>query len=105
MAISDALPNGRASAPQSSVCLHVLLIMKPDQPVVLQVVIDGENGHQRNRLIGHRRQQGDPMHRDRRGQQQVLRQIQRAWLGESLNLPKYLLTTIVPASSNIITIF
>src|SRR5260370_6342282 len=46
MAIRDALPDGRATAPQplsadKMAALHVLLIVKPYPPVVLQVVIDG----------------------------------------------------------------
>src|ERR1043166_8163794 len=41
----------------------VFLVMKPNQPLILQVVIDGENGYQRNRFRGHWRQQSNPVHR------------------------------------------
>src|SRR5712671_5924011 len=46
----------------------IFLIMKPDEPVILQVVINRENCHQRDWLGGHRRQQHNPMHRNRRRQ-------------------------------------
>ena len=59
-------------------CATVLMIVKPDKPMVLQVVIDREDRDQRNRLGRHRRQQSDPMHGNRGSEQQILRSIQ--WL-------------------------
>ena len=61
--------------------------MKPDQTVILQVVIDRQNRHQRNRLRRHRRQQSDPVHWNRRGQQKIFGDVQRLPQPCSLNLP------------------
>src|SRR6185437_1815749 len=55
----------------------VLLVMKPNQPVVLQVLINREDRDQRNWLCRHRREQRNPMHRYRSRQKQILRHIQR----------------------------
>src|SRR5258707_15217269 len=38
----------------------IFLIMKPDEPAILQVVINCENRHQRDWLGGNRRQQPHP---------------------------------------------
>src|SRR5258706_9927156 len=46
----------------------IFLIMKPDEPVILQVVIDGENRNQGDWLGGHRCHERNPVHRNRRGQ-------------------------------------
>src|SRR2546423_13761786 len=47
--------SGFALSAARMAALQVLLIMKPNQPVILQVVIDGENHYERDRLRRHRR--------------------------------------------------
>ncbi len=65
----------------------VLLIVKPNQSVVLQVVIDGQDGNDRDWFVRHRRQQDDPVHRNRRREKKVFRHIQRQTNDSALYLP------------------
>src|SRR5690349_9555859 len=57
--------------------LRVLLIVKPDQTVILKIVIDRQYRDNRDRLLRHRRQQDNPVHRDRGREQQILRHVER----------------------------
>jgi hypothetical protein len=54
--------------------------------MVLQVMIDGQDGHDGDRLVGHRCQQDDPVHGDRRQQEQVLGYVKRLARQPSLQL-------------------
>ena len=77
--------------------------MKPDQPVILEVVVDRQYRNYRYRFVWHRRQQHDPVHWDRRRQQRYF----GTFNGSPINTrctwrPTHATKSrIVPASSNV----
>ena len=82
---ADAGRHGR-DARVTARATFILLVVKPDQTMVLQVVINRQNGNDGNWFVGHGRQEHDPMHRDSGPQKQILRNVQRPAHESALNL-------------------
>src|SRR5688500_16437655 len=58
--------------------------------MILQVVIDRQDGDDRDRLVIHRRQKYDPMHRNGRRQQEVFWDVEGLFFQKPLKLSREL---------------